>query len=84
MAYEKIKEEQARFKEALPDLLEKIGDRWVIFKDGEVKADFNTEDEAIREASGQYDFEDTYLIIQVTPIEATPLTAAVMFGGCIA
>jgi hypothetical protein len=47
--YDQVLEESKRFLAALPALLtSKLRGRWVVFKDGAVVGDFDTEAEALR------------------------------------
>jgi len=76
----KILEETKRFFNALPELIETVGGRWVVFRDGVVVSDYATEDEAYRSAITLFGEEGGYVIGQVVAVEPTPVTAGVMFG----
>ena len=76
-AIDRVRAETARFRARLPELLQNIPGRWVIFRDGEVVADFLTEKEAHDEAVARYGTGDGFLVVQIE--EEQPRTVSPLF-----
>jgi hypothetical protein len=76
----KVLQETERFFSALPDLIESLGGRWVVFLDGQVVSHHDTEDAAYRDAVALFGGERGYVIAQVVEVTPTPITAGVMYG----
>jgi len=76
-----VREESARFRAALPLLLDRYPEKWVVFKDGEVQRVFDDEETAFVEAVRTYGIDTGFVIAQVIedpgPI---PITAGIYFG----
>ena len=65
--HRKVLEETKRFWAVLPELLEKMPGRWVLFKDGLVVADFATKKEARRAGLVTFGLDGGQVIAQVRP-----------------
>lgn len=74
-----VLEETRRFEAALPDLMTRYEGRWVVFKDGAVVSDHDTEEEAFLSSLERFGLEGGQVIAQVKPIRPRVLTAAVLF-----
>lgn len=77
-----VREEMKRFLQALPNLLASSRGRWVVFKDGKVHSEHDTEDDAYLAGRRAFGPQGGHVIAQVTEVHAMPLTAAVMYSGC--
>ena len=78
---QQVHAEYARFKQALPGLLDGANrGEWVVFLDGEVRSSHTTEDDALASAIGTFGQDAPYVIAQVEEISPVPLTAGVIFG----
>lgn len=65
---ERVRAESERFRAALPALLESpLRGRWVIFLNGEVKADFASGNEAHDEAVRRFGYRGGFVVAQVKP-----------------
>lgn len=79
---QQVLEESRRFQSALPRLLPLYRDKWVIFKDGEVRGSFDDDDDAYVAAVKRFGVHGGFVIAQVTE-EASrpvPVTAGIYFG----
>ena len=63
---QKVWDEWERFNAALPDLLTKYSERWVVFRDGSVHGDFADEDAAYVAAVAKFGVRGCFIICQVT------------------
>ena len=77
---EKVLEETKRFHQALPGLLKDHRDRWVVFKDGEVKSEHDSEDSAYADAVKRFGRDGGFVVARVTEVSLTPINAGVLFG----
>ncbi len=71
--HRRIAEESRRFRARLPELLPKYNGRWVVFRDGAVHADCDTEDEAYAEGIRKFGSHGGFVLHQVTPDAADPI-----------
>jgi hypothetical protein len=70
-------EESKRFLAALPELLKsELRDRWVLFMDGQVVGDFDSDDEARRAGEERFGYYGGFVVDKVRPHE--PI---VLFSG---
>lgn len=76
----RVLEETKRFHSALPDLLLKYRGRWIVFRDGEVKSDWATEQEAYAAAVKTLGRDGGFVVAPVIEVSSTPITAGVLFG----
>jgi len=68
----RVLREYRRFEAALPKLLRRYRDRWVVFLDGEVKADYAEEYEAYLAGVKKFGNESPFVVAQVgRPVTAT-------------
>ena len=65
-----IRDEMARFRQALPQLLSEHRGEWLIFLGGEVKASFADEDAAYNAAIDRYGEAGGFVIVQA--VEEVP------------
>lgn len=79
-AARRVLEETKRFEAKLPELLPQLAGRWVVFRDGVVASDHPNENEAYRAAVQAFGPQGGFVVAEVKPVTATPVTAAVMFG----
>lgn len=64
----KVLEESKRFLAALPTLLaSELRGRWVLFKDGEVIADFATDSEALSAGVARFGYYGGFVVDNVRP-----------------
>jgi len=73
---DQVRDEMERFRAKLPTLLGTIPGRWVVFRDGEVTADFANEGDAYAEAIRLFGLEGGFVIARVAeerPAELSPL-----------
>ena len=77
---DRVRAENNRFRDVLPDLLKKYRGRWVVFRDGEVQSDFATEDEAYADAVQRFGHDGGFVVAPVQEVTPTPLTAAIAFS----
>lgn len=76
----KVLAEVARFEGALPELLETLAGKWVVFLGGQVRSSHDTEADAVAAAEAELNAEDGFVITIVETRRTVPLTAAVFFG----
>lgn len=76
----KVIEERALFDRVLPELLETIPGKWVVFHNGEVRAVYDDEDEAYVFALETLGRDAGFLLTRVEESRPIPMTAAIMFG----
>jgi hypothetical protein len=74
--------ETERFLSVLPELIERYRGRWVVFRDGRVVSDHDTEDQAYQAAVEQFGIAGGHVVAPVVETTPTPVTAGVMFGVC--
>ncbi len=78
---EKIKAESQRFTQALPELLKtNLKGRWVVFKDGAVQGDYDTESEAYQDAVKRFTLDGGFAIHEVKEQEPIYITAGAVYG----
>lgn len=76
---ERVRAEMHRFRERLPELLARLPGRWVVFRDGEVVSDHETEEHAYRAGLDRFGRHGGHVIAQVAPQRSVPLSAAVVY-----
>lgn len=79
-SFDEVKLESERFYKALPTLILKYHHRWVVFRGGELVSDHATEEQAFKEALQRFGAEGGFVVAPVEDVNATPITAGVMFG----
>jgi hypothetical protein len=79
-AASKVQEEMARFRAALPKLMESLSGRWVVFHNGNVVADFGGEPEAYEAAIEMLGPEAGFVVARVAPVEPRPISAQILFA----
>ena len=77
---EKVLAEVAKFEAQLPELLQTRRGLWVVFLHGQVQSVHPTEDAALADARENFAEDTGYVIAQVVPRAAQPITAAMLFG----
>ena len=77
--HQQVLEETKRFWAVLPELLEKIPGRWVVFKDGVVVGDYATGSEAYRAGLKQFGRDGGHIIAPVEPNVPHPITAGSLY-----
>jgi hypothetical protein len=76
-----VLDEVKRFRAALPQLLTRYRDRWVVWKDGRVQSDHATLDEAYRAGLRKYGPKSGMVVKQVCDDPGpVPVTAGILFG----
>ena len=76
----KVLEQSRLFLGLLPALLEKHRGKWVVFHDGAVHSEHDTEEKAYLAALDAFGSDAGFVIMPVVEPLATPITAGVMFG----
>jgi hypothetical protein len=79
-AAERVREENERFRKALPELLETYPNRWVVFRDGAVISDHDSQLAAYTAAVEAFGPHGGFVVAPVKEQVPTPMTAAVLFG----
>ena len=79
-AADRVREETARFRAALPDLLQKYPGKWVVFRDGQVHSVHESADAAFRAGLEAFGREGSQVIAQVVELPPAPVTAGSLFN----
>ena len=74
-----VRMEYGRFSQALPDLLQRIPGRWIVFKDGAVVSHHATEEEAFAAGLDEFGEGGGQVIALVAEIISQPKTESVLF-----
>jgi hypothetical protein len=77
---EKVLEETKRFHQALPALLPDHRGRWVVFLDGKVKSEHDSEPLAYASAVKAFGRDGGFVVAPVVEVSSVPVTAGVLFG----
>lgn len=76
-----VLEESRRFRRQLPELLQQIPGRWVMYKDGRVQSVHDAPGEAYAEGLRRYGLHGGFVVSQVVAeTRPAPLTASLAFG----
>jgi hypothetical protein len=78
-AAERVREEMRRFEVSLPHLKARYADRWVVFRDGAVVSDHDTEEDAYRAGLTRFGRQGGHVVARVADRTAVPLSAAVVY-----
>lgn len=70
-----------RFQDALPELCRTLEGRWVVFRDGAVQSDHDTESAAYADAIKHFGPRGGFVVAEVKAIVPIPLTAGAFFVG---
>ena len=73
--YKQAWDQWTRFNAKLPELLKRLPDRWVVFREGSVQGDYSSEDEAYSTAVGRYGPDGGFIVSRVTD-----KPAVILFG----
>lgn len=68
-AHDRVKAEMARFLEALPKLRETLEGRWVVFLDGAVRSDHDTQERAYVSAVDVFGLQGGFVVAQVVEVK---------------
>jgi hypothetical protein len=77
---QRVLAETLRFREVLPQLMTRYRGRWVVFRDGTVASDHETEGDALAAAVERFGVDGGFVVAPVSELRATPVTAGVHFG----
>lgn len=75
----KVRGEMARFREALPELLNRIPGKWIVFKDGQVHGAFDVSVDAHQAGVRLFGRLGGQVIAQVVEETPKPINAVAMF-----
>jgi hypothetical protein len=75
-----VLEETKRFHQALPSLLPDHRGKWIVFKEGSVHSEHDSEDAAYAAAVNAYGKNGGFVVAQVAEVSPLPITAGVLFG----
>ena len=64
----------------MPELLQAIPGRWVIFRDGKVQSDFTTEQEAYDEAMARFGPVGGFIVVRIEKEEPTSLSPLFIYN----
>jgi hypothetical protein len=78
----RVLEESRRFRAKLPELMKTYEGRWVVFRDGDVKDDFEDEEEAYVAAVNAFGVHGGFVIAHVAAdtCEPVPVSAGLFFA----
>jgi len=76
---ERVRQEMHRFEASLPRLMPLYGDRWVVFRDGDVVSVHDDEEAAYRAGIEKFGRHGGHVVAQVVEQRVVPLTAAIAY-----
>ena len=77
---ETVKEQTRLFMGSLPSLLVAHRGKWVVFREGAVQSEHNTQNDAFKAAVAKFGLNGGFVVAEVRESIATPVTAGVIFG----